>query len=285
MSFSFAPADAIQGGLPSNIDVRVESSRIEIYTYPKTGDQTTALIWNLLPLDGSTSTFEQVYSMGSITRIIPTEDSESVQSVNEASKIDSLTKLANCYHLMAELVACGYPEDRLRDAKASSFVGLEFHGVRKKYARENMQNDKSDKDSTEVFVPSKLITLPGEKSRRVAAAPKAKPSASNPGVVSGAPTVNQAAQAAGGNGSGNGTAPDPAANPNADAVLGLVQEFLSTAPDKTAPFLAVKKAVFTKLANLKPADRAPAVKLLDNADWLANNGIMVDAAAGTLAAL
>jgi hypothetical protein len=256
MAFSFAPSDAVHGGLPSNIDVRITSAKCQIYTYPKSGEQATALIIEYTPLDGS-SKFDQVYSAGNPGRIVPTDDEESFEAANSDISQESLNDSSNLYVFMKELVAHDYPEAKLRDFKASSLVGLEAHVVRKAQPKKEgaLPGDKPQ----EVLVVSKIITLPWEKSK-VTKATKSTKAADTPAAA--------AAPAAEASSNGSGAAPD---SPHSAAVAAAVLDLLVKAPENTLPMVNVAKGLFTALPNLKVAEKTAASKLIYSEPWRTAN--------------
>ena len=270
MSFSFAPSDAVQGGLPSNIDVRVKEARTEIFTYPNSGEQAAALTVVYEPLDGSNS-FEQTYSAGSPSRIKPTEDGESFEAASPDVSLSSLTNSTNCYVFMAALVAASFPEDKLKDFKASSLVGLEGHVVRK--AQPKREGSLPTEKAQEVLVFTKIITLPWEKTKG-----KGKGKGAAASTTSTSTTSSTSSPAAAANGAGN------LSDAAQDAVKEALSKLLVAAPDNTLPLSSVRIGLFNSLPNLKVAEKNGALVLLKDQEWLAAAGIASDGNSITLLA-
>jgi hypothetical protein len=268
MPFDARPSAATQGGLPSNIDVRITAARTENFVYPKSGEEATVLTVVYEPLDGDHA-FEQVYSVGNPSRIVPTEDGESFMGASPDKNVDHATTGCNFYLFLKELTLVGFPEDKFADFKASVLVGLEGHLIRKKFPKlEGLERDKDP----EVAVFSQIIKLPwGGKATKGAKAGTASKAATHAATQTATATAPATA-----NGHSAGGAGTVEAYPDGAYTVEVLKDLLSKAPGNSLSKAAVKRDLYNALVNVKATKRGAAVAILNDNAALEAAGIAAD---------
>lgn len=256
---SFHPDDAVSGGLINDVDVEVESSEFTVDGPEGYTESSLFLKWSLKDLQSGEVT-DQWWSAGkqAYENFTPSDDGRFLLPTGGK---DHLIKDSNFMLLMESLTGKGYPKNLCSDAGAMR--GLQLHVVRVPLkARPGMSAPNTDRERT-VLVCERIIRLPGEKTRgKGAAAPaagKAKPvAAASPAAESPAPAV--AAEA-------NGEVSELAA----DALRKVLE-----ANSNTLELKQVRAQVFRALQSKTVAERNEAIKLVTDADWLTNQGFLVD---------
>lgn len=249
MGISLNPDTFTQGGLLNNADIRMENCRFLLYDYDgKSDKESPGLMFDAIPLDGG-NPINQFIACGDAKDWAISSDGQELTPAGDSSP-SGIRNNTNLALFIKELVNLSYPKHLLDNFKAGSWNGLEIHIVRKKRPDAG-QGGSSDK---EILMPTKIITLPGEKSKSKTATTSAKPAA-----TSGATAAAPAASSSGANVS--------------DDHKALVLEAVKKVMDGKEKMgkVDLRKAVFQSLTGLTGAEKTAAVKLLQDENWMAEN--------------
>jgi hypothetical protein len=175
---SLDPADAVRGGLISDVDVMVKDI---VWTKETpvgyTSREPNYFIKGYLELIEDPNVVEEVWwSAGSMKAHTPCDDNG--EPVEESYRLTGgpLMQGSNAVTFLDSLKACGFPTDKLKSANLKELVGLEMHVIRKVIEREGLQRAPRDdgRSPAGTVVCQKIIRVPGEKR-----AAKAKPAAAS----------------------------------------------------------------------------------------------------------
>lgn len=250
MGISLNPDTFTQGGLLNNADIRIENARFLLYDYDgKSDKESPGIMFDAIPLDGG-NPINQFIACGDAKDWAISSDGQELTPAGDSSP-SGIRNNTNLALFIKELVNLSYPKHLLDNFKAGSLNGLEIHIVRKKRPDAG-QGGSSDK---EILMPTKIITLPGEKSKgkTTTAAASSRPA-----------TSTSAAPAPAASSSGANVSDDHKA---------LVLEAIKKVMDGKEKIgkVDLRKAVFGSLTGMTGAEKTAAVKLLQDENWMADN--------------
>jgi hypothetical protein len=136
------------GALINNVDAKIVKAEFRMFTYPG-GISEPAPVLELTFETNDGETHSQVYTVGSADRFRPSVDGSTIEVLAEGSTISRNSNLAI---FIKSLCDAGFDTSKLNDGKASAFVGVRAHLVRKNFGVK--QNGKEK----EILVVDRLIT-------------------------------------------------------------------------------------------------------------------------------
>ena len=155
------------GGLLDNVDVTVVDSKCIMFDY---GGQSTVsapgMQWTL-QVDGADETLDQFWSAGSAERFGVSDDEDYLVPADGESDL-GLVESSNLSILFKSLEKAGFPPAKLKEGKASNYIGMRCHIIRQAapkgggLTRTRKGKDGREYDQT-IAVVSKIHSLPGEK--------------------------------------------------------------------------------------------------------------------------
>lgn len=204
---SLKPSDAVAGGLIDMANLLVTKARFILFTYPGTSTQTVAAQLTLKADDDAE--YEQIYSSGDPKNFVPSRDGTEIVPVGA---VTALAESANYVFLAKQLVAAGFPEDRIEN-KITFLEGLYAFWRRvKQPERQGLANStrKNPERDPTTLVPTEIHNMPWEPAKRGTPA-------MNGAAAPARAAAPKAAATNGARANGNGaTAAAPAAAPAAD---------------------------------------------------------------------
>lgn len=259
---SLDPADAVRGGLISDVDVMVKDILWTMET-PEGyhSREPNYFIKGWLTLIEDPNVVEEVWwSAGSKKGHTPCDDQG--EPLDEGYRLTGgpLIQGSNAVMFLDSLKSCGFPSDKLKSANLKELVGTEMHVIRKVVEREGLQRAPREDGRTAAgtVVCQKLIRVPGEKR-----AAKPKPAAA---ARPAAATAKPAAKA--------GTTVDHA------ELAGLAMaEMLSTATNGNLLVSDAKvqanRFLFQK-HQLSLEDRNKTITIMLDPVWLEGQGVLLE---------
>lgn len=307
MAVSLNPKDAVEGGLLSDIDATLVSLRFGnyIYDFAKNNDESSPNGAESVGLIGKFKTpggdeFRSIASLGNANEWIIQDAAGSPCQpdahgyIRDGVKVDSakgdktgLSKSSNAYAFFVEMEAAGFPSNKFSDV-CTVFDNTFAHWVQKVQKKREGLANQSEREKT-VLVAQKILAhgLPWEAAKRKTGAGSG--SGSTSGTAS-KPADNAAAASTTSASTANATTTTTIETDMENTVaLEIAIEGVNALRAGPKGGTTIKKmswgtAKLGALGNIEAfkqlaandATRAAAARILGNAEWLAENGVMLD---------
>jgi hypothetical protein len=260
-----------------DIDVAITNVRWTEWDYQGTvNPPVLACRVTMAPLDGSDE-HEEFLSAGSLDNFTPNPDDDGKTLVSPNGR-EHLTQSSNWYQFIQSILDSGGDLTPLKD-DVSILEGSKFHVVRKPAPKRDgaFTVQKKEGREAQILVVDKVISLPWDKKGAKRTAVAAKPAAA---VAAGAAKANSGAAANSVTATAAAAQEAQAEAPAGDDDLGNVAIGVVTGllEKGVTPLNQLKVFSFRELNKNKALDTKTknAISAMITADWLAENGFVVD---------
>jgi hypothetical protein len=279
---SFDPADAVRGGLISDVDVQIKEL---VWTLEAPPDyhsrEPNYFLKGYLALIEDLNVVEEVWwSAGGKKGHTPCDDAGTPAKEGYRLTGGPMIQGSNAYFFMDSLKKCGIDaapgSHRMASGTLKQLLDVEMHVIRKVIQREGLQNAPKEDGRTApgVVLCQKIIRVPGEK--RVERAGRAKPAAAAHAAAAAAPAAARKPD----------KAPAAPASPNpihpaldAEELAGIVlADLMGGATDGLLVSDVKVQANRTLFSahKLSLADRAKVIETMLDPVWLETQGVLLE---------
>lgn len=157
---SLRPSTFVAGGLIDDVDAKITEAKFMMYDYNGSADVSVPALGLELELTDGTK-HESYYSAGDAKFWAPSGDGKTLVATGDKSALTNQSKLGI---FIAELVAAGFPEDKLSSGDISVLVGLTAHWQRKADPKRTglVRTGKNADREQSTLIVVKILGLPGE---------------------------------------------------------------------------------------------------------------------------
>lgn len=291
---SFDPADAVRGGLISDVDVLVKELVWTLDSPPEYHSrEPNYFLKGYLTLIEDPNVVEEVWwSAGTRKNHTPCNDGGEPQDEGYRLTGGPMIQNSNAYLFMDSIKKCGIDaapgSHRMASGNLKQLIGLEMHVIRKVIERDGLQRAPREDGRTPagVVVCQKIIRVPGEKR-----APKSKPAAAAASAAAATPSARPAATAkpAASTAAARPTsaaAPAPTAVDTASLAGTVLADMMDAKPEGllvTDAKVQANRVLFSQ-HKLSLADRSKVIELMLDPAWLETQGVLLEGETLVLAA-
>jgi len=266
VALSMDPDDFIRGGLLSDVDVEFTGAVYCVWDY---GGKVNPGVESVLALRCTMKDMEsgeemdQYWSAGNASNFTIL-DENGVVCLDEGVSIASTTKAgvndsSNIFHLFRSLKQHGFKRELLVSFKSSCLIGLQAHVVRDAAPKRPGLKQEPAQEGREktILVVSKIIRLPGEKTKK-----KKAPTKKAAGATTAAATTDAGEEAG-----------DDTTSLGVTVITALLEA------EGVIPYKGLKVRAIKHMATNKIADapqRNPISSMIAKEEWLVENGFLVD---------